>query len=320
MGEAKQKLKRAASIKNNESCKGPARGSGMFDRRFYREVRNWVASLSKLRRYVLFISSILVPSSLAAMGAIGGISPEIKTIVVPAQICTLFFGLLLGVGLFWFDENASLVFQKFAKETQHSADLQATIDRQGVELGQLSAHINCLSVAARAVEAALLSATTREGVEDVVKQLLENLADQRSQLFGIRDEEQWNFAIYTRDNADMLDCLHYRRNFGQAGDVPRSWPVGSGHVGLACQREGELLTDDVAAQEVFQGKGDLFRDYDKGRYRGTASICIPDVNDGRAIGVLVATSSKVGRYNQSNVQPLRDLAQSIGAIVSPKTA
>lgn len=227
---------------------------------------------------------------------------------------------MLGVGLFWFDENASLVFQKFAKETQHSTDLQSTIERQGVELAQLSAHINCLSVAARAVEAALLSDTTRQGIENVVKQLLENLADQRGQLFGIRDEEQWNFAIYVRGDGDMLGCLHHRRNFGQPTDTPRTWPLGSGHVGLACQREGELLTDDVAAQEVFQGKGDLMRDYDKGRYRGTASICIPDVNDGRAIGVLVATSSRVGRYNQANVQPLRDLAQSIGAILSPKAA
>ncbi|QQO21862.1 hypothetical protein JJB98_18940 [Bradyrhizobium diazoefficiens] len=288
----------------------------MFDRKFYREIRRWFTSLAKFRRYVLFISSIFVPALLGILGAVGGIGPEVRAIVVPAQICTLLFGLLLGVGLFWFDENAALVFQKFADETKHSAGLQSEIDKQRAEVTQLSAHINCLNIAARAVEAALLSTTTREGLETAAKQLLENLADQRSQLFGAGDEEQWNFAIYLRNENEELFCLHHRRNYGQPGDIPRTWPVGAGHVGLACQRAGELLSDDAASQDVFQGKGDLLRDYDRTRYRGIASICIPDVNDSSAIGVLVATSSKVGRYNQANVQPLRDLAQSLGVILS----
>jgi hypothetical protein len=291
----------------------------MFDRRFYREIRNWFAALSKLRRYVLFISSIGVPAILGIMAAVSGWSPDLKTYIVPMQIAVLVFGFSLGCGLFWFDEHAALVFQKFAHETQKSSELQSEIERQGVELIQLSAHISCLSVAARAVESALLAAApVRAGLEEAAKQLLETIADQRSQLFGIRDEEQWNFAIYLRSGS-LLTCLCHRRNFGQPGDVARAWPIGVGHVGLAYQRDGELVNDDVASEEVFQGKGDLNRDYDRTRYRGTASICIPDVNDGGPpIGVLVATSSRVGRYNQANVQPLRDLAQSIGAILSPR--
>jgi putative methionine-R-sulfoxide reductase with GAF domain len=291
----------------------------MFDRVFYREVRNWFVSLTRFRRYVLFISTIAVPAILGVLGAISGWNPDLRVYVVPMQITVLLFGFALGVGLFWFEEHAALVFQKFAHETQRSTDLQNEIDKQRVELIQLSAHINCLSVAARAVESALLAvAPLRAGLEETAKQLLETLTDQRAQLFGIRDEEQWNFAIYLHDG-NQLTCLSHRRNFGQAGDVARSWPVGSGHVGLAYQREGELVNDDVAAEEVFQGKGDLYREYDRARYRGTASICIPDVNDDRpAIGVLVATSSKMGRYTQANVQPLRDLAQSIGDILSPR--
>jgi hypothetical protein len=292
----------------------------MFDRRFYREIRNWFAALSKLRRYVLFISSIGVPAILGIMGAVSGWSPDLKTYIVPMQIAVLVFGFALGCGLFWFDEHAALVFQKFAHETQKSSELQSEIERQRVELVQLSAHISCLSVAARAVESALLTASpVRAGLEEAAKQLLETVADQRSQLFGIRDEEQWNFAIYLRAGS-LLTCLCHRRNFGQPGEVARDWPIGGGHVGLAYQREGELVNDDVAAEEVFQGKGELNRDYDRTRYRGTASICIPDVNDGgQPVGVLVATSSRVGRYNQANVQPLRDLAQSIGAILSPRS-
>jgi putative methionine-R-sulfoxide reductase with GAF domain len=241
----------------------------------------------------------------------------LKAQLVPVQIAVIVFGLLIGVGLFWFDEHPALIFQKFAMETQRSSELQGEIDRQRVELIQLSSHINCLGVAARAVESALLVAEpTTSGLQDIAKGLLEEVADQRAQLFGIREDELWNFAIYLRDQG-QLTCLHYQRNFGQPGDVPRSWPIGNGHVGLAFQRDGELVNDDVATEEVFQGKGELARNYDRTRYRGTASICIPDVNDGRTpIGVLVATSSRVGRYTQANVQPLRDLAQSLGAILS----
>ena len=290
----------------------------MFDRRFYREVRTWLVSLSKFRRYSLFVSSIAVPTALGVLTAIGGWSADLKAHLVPAQIAVLAFALLLGCGLFWFDEHPALIFQKFALETQKTSELQNEIERQRVEIIQLSAHISCLGVAARAVESALLFLSpTTSGLQELARELLETVADQRGPLFGVRDEEQWNFAIYLRDGL-LLKCLHYRRNFGQSGEVPRAWPVGAGHVGLAYHRAGELVNDDVATEEVFQGKGDLAREYDKTRYRGTASICIPDVNDGQPLGVLVATSSRAGRYTQANVQPLRDLAQSLGAILSPR--
>jgi hypothetical protein len=252
-------------------------GRTMSDQRFYREVRNWFVSLTKFRRYVLFISSVATPAILGILGTVSGFSPELKSYIVPMQIAVLAFGFLLGCGLFWFDEHPALVFQKFAHETQKNSELQNEIDRQRIELVQLSAHLSCLSVAARAVESALLfAAPMRSSLEELAKQLLETIADQRAQLFGIRDEEQWNFAIYLQDGG-QLTCLFHRRNFGSPGDSARAWPIGSGHVGLAYQREGELVNDDVAAEEVFQGKGELNRDYDKMRYRGTASICIPDV-------------------------------------------
>ena len=77
------------------------------------------------------------------------------------------YGFALGLGLFWFEEHAALVFQKFAHETQRSTQLQTEIDKQRVEIVQLSAHISCLSVAARAVESALLTADPiRAGLEE----------------------------------------------------------------------------------------------------------------------------------------------------------
>ncbi|WP_024519358.1 GAF domain-containing protein [Bradyrhizobium sp. Tv2a-2] len=290
----------------------------MFDRSFYREVRKWFVSLTRLRRYVLFLSSIATPAILGLLKAVSDLSPGVHAFAVPMQVAVLIGGFLLGLGLFWFDETPALIFQKFAQEVRRTEQLESSAAKQRLEFIQLSAHINCLSIAARAVESALLTPSTRDRLEEVVKQLLDNVADQRSPLFGIREEEQWNFAVYLQEGSE-LHCLYYRRNFGQPGDVPRAWAIGAGHVGLAYQRDGELLTDDVASQEVFQGVGDQQREYDRATYRGVASICVPDVNDGRPIGVLVATSSRVGRFTQGNVQPLRDLAQSIGVILSPRT-
>ena len=118
----------------------------MFDRQFYREIRNWFAALSKFRRFVLFISSIAVPATVGILAALSGWSPDLKTYIFPVQLTVLVFGFALGCGLFWFDEHASLIFQKFAHETQRTVKLQSEITQQRVEIVQLSAHISCLSV------------------------------------------------------------------------------------------------------------------------------------------------------------------------------
>jgi membrane protein insertase Oxa1/YidC/SpoIIIJ len=111
----------------------------MFDRLFYREVRNWFVSLTRLRRYVLFISSVAVPAFLGILAAVSAWKPELRPYIVPVQITVLSFGFALGLGLFWFEEHAALVFQKFAHETQRSTQLQTEIDKQRVEIVQLSA-------------------------------------------------------------------------------------------------------------------------------------------------------------------------------------
>jgi hypothetical protein len=171
------KLVHYAGPQESGSVGGEA-GGCVFDRQFYREIRTWFVALSKFRRYGLFISSIAVPTMLGILTATGGWSADLKAQLVPVQIAVIVLGLLIGVGLFWFDEHPALIFQKFALETQRSSELQGEIDRQRVELIQLSSHINCLGVAARAVESALLVAEpTTNGLQDIAKGLLEEVAD-----------------------------------------------------------------------------------------------------------------------------------------------
>lgn len=289
----------------------------MFDRKFYREIRNWIAALARFRRFALLLSTIVFPAGIGVAGAIGAYNSDAKSTTAIIQGTLLVVGMLMGAGLFWYDESPVSVFQKFAHEVQRCTDLERQISNFNQEVVKLSAHINCLGIAARAVEGAFLSTSDPEGLRETVKSLLTSVSNQRAQLFGITDDEQWNFGVY-RNLSTELVCVFQTRNFGQPGDTPRVWPVGTGHIGLTFQQNSELLTSDVAAHSVFQAKGDLRHEHDSERYRGVFSICIPDVNNDHAVGVLIATSSKVGRFDQSNVQPLRDLAQSIGAILSPR--
>jgi hypothetical protein len=288
----------------------------VWDRKFYRDVRKWVVTLGSFRRTILFISTILLPALIGVLSAVGSAAPDWKPVAVPIQIAVILFALAIGVVLFIFDQSPVDLFQKLALEIQRSTDLEENDARLRAEVVQLSSHVNSLSVAARAVESVFLEpAPDRDGIISVVGQLVGTMADNRVSLFGVRDHENWNFAVYVREGS-VLRSLHCRRNFEVAAGGHRVWPVGQGHVGLAFQRNGELVTDDVAAHEVFHAAGDLHREYDNTSYRGVASIPIPDVTNSSAVGVLVATSSVVGRFNQTNVQPLRDLAQSIGAILS----
>lgn len=289
----------------------------MFDRRFYREIRSWVASLAKFRRFILFISTIIIPGAIGTFGVLAANLPDIKSPFVAIQVAFMVFGILLGGGLFWFGENPANIFQKFAHEVQHCVELEQQISDYEKEVVRLSAHINCLGVSARAIEGSLLSISALDGLREVVRNLLENLADNRLDLFGIEDSEYWNFGVYQQVDSELV-CMCQRRNFNQTGESPRIWPIGTGQVGLTYHRNSELLTSDVAAHPVFHATGDLKHDRDDERYRGIFSICIPDVNNNHPIGVLIATSSKVGRFNQSNVQPLRDMAQAIGVILSPR--
>jgi hypothetical protein len=289
----------------------------VLDHKFAQDVRRWVVSLGKFRRYILLLSTIFLPFILATAGLLSGAIPDWKPYIVPVQISAVIAAFAIGAGLFVFDQSPVHIFQSLTHSLARSAELERRLTESQAEIVQLSAHVNIASVASRAVEAVLLSDGDREGLEAVVVSVLEQCVDNRSRLFHITDDESWNFAVYIENGNGVLECLHCRRNFGQPGDVHRAWPIGFGHVGLAFQQRGELCTEDVAGQQVFHGKGENARGYDAERYRGVVSIPIPHIRDEQQpVGVLVATSSRVGRYTVSNVQPLRDMAQSFGAILS----
>ena len=66
------------------------------------------------------------------------------------KVITLEFVAPTLLAMFWFDEHAALVFQKFAHETQKNSDLQNEIERQRVELGQRFHDLNHIRLPRRA--------------------------------------------------------------------------------------------------------------------------------------------------------------------------
>ncbi|PXW67454.1 hypothetical protein C7964_10629 [Loktanella sp. PT4BL] len=141
------------------------------------------------------------------------------------------------------------------------------------------------------------------------KAVLGLLDERKTALFGIQDEK-WNFGVYRYDaEVEKLVCLACKR----ADEVPpnhvhRSWRVGEGHVGLAYSRSNEIIFSDANTPElrtVVGAKGQNYREYDEHAYRSLASM--PISTDGaNPLGILVATSDKIGRYQDESERGERD--------------
>lgn len=139
------------------------------------------------------------------------------------------------------------------------------------------------------------------------------LVDQRKQLFEFTPAEKWGFCLYTySEERKLLECLVWKRQWETPADhIPRSWRPGAGHVGVAFARNGELVYPDAAAADVAQlvSAREAENKYDK-YYRSVASIPVRNANQ-QAIGVVVVTSDRVGRFSAdelAELEPLRDWA------------
>lgn len=142
-----------------------------------------------------------------------------------------------------------------------------------------------------------------------MEQVLSIFAERRTALFGISDE-YWNFSVYRYvSEEDGLVCIACRRDKKEDEDEEhRRWEPGEGHVGLSFSRATEIIFSDATKPElrpVLEAKGTNSRGYDSSRYVSLASM--PISTDGsRPLGVLIATSDKLGRFKNDNERGERD--------------
>lgn len=163
----------------------------------------------------------------------------------------------------------------------------------------------------------------RRDIDVHLTRLLDLVIAEKHVLFDIGDE-QWNFAIYVYEpERDILVCKVCRRPLrDEENGLHREWRPGEGHTGMAWQRREELVASDANDPQVeplFRAKGEKFREEDPIRYRSLASIPIA-VADANPLGVLVATSDKIGRFmpdapRNDPVEPLRLLASALATMM-----
>lgn len=157
------------------------------------------------------------------------------------------------------------------------------------------------------------AAAKSAAVKEIASYQFEALVDLRQELFGITSKEKWNFCLYKFDPKDaVLKCVLKRRAWkNPRGHTSRRWKPGFGHVGLAFQREEEVVYENCLEPSIRKqlGQSGEQSDADNGLYVSVAAI--PIVQGPECIGVIVGTSNRKGRFGydkQIELQALRDFS------------
>lgn len=130
-------------------------------------------------------------------------------------------------------------------------------------------------------------------------------------LFGISGREKWNFCVYApTEDGSLLECVARIRSWDKSTNS-RVWPLGKGHVGFAYQHAQEFVyadAKDPALSDVVEAAGQI-KSSDSERY---VSVCVvPVILREETLGVVVATSSKAGRFEKGSekLEAIRDWAR-----------
>jgi hypothetical protein len=250
----------------------------------------------------------------------------------------------MGAALFiWIDDNFPEVLLgarravDAAEEERNVARQQARqLEQQLLEAGEEG------NIVAQAFENLatlyVLGATLREIAEPVLMQgpgdeaaqksrigaMLDLLIEKRMAHFAMEDD-RWTFAVYLPDADGNLACFESRRpNRLDEKRQHRTWAPGDGHVGKAFQWAQEVVIPDAKDAVVSSLlRGGQSREEDNDRYRSVAAV--PIQADGRALGVVVATSDVEERFFVRDedwldeidpVEPLRLLAGTLAIMIA----
>jgi cell division protein FtsL len=278
---------------------------------------------------------IFIPAATAIVGVLkGGTPPTTPTGIATGsaviQMTLLILVALSGMVVVLTDKSATSVVHDAQKALDGREEAEKALTESSLVIEELEAalaravRIEDIVDAMRAVvdvaicKAEIPSAKLTEWLTD----LLDFLVTDKLTLFGIGDE-QWNFSIYIFDpETSELRCVVTRRPTKKEEDVPhRSWREGEGHVGKAFQARRPLVCADSTDANVrgfFDAPAGKLMDYDLDRYRSLAAIPIQS-DDELPLGVLVATSEIVGRFdpeNEETFRPLLSLSRTLATLLS----
>lgn len=158
-------------------------------------------------------------------------------------------------------------------------------------------------------------------LRDVIVNICDLVADDRSELFGIESNEIWSLSCYIYSSKEeVLRCVWRAKSKRHPSrGAARDWKPGCGHVGLAFANAQTKICPDATAPGVWETvSGPDPLPYDRKAYVSFASQPIMADEVTLPYGVLVATSNKVGRFDTETGLALRQAAGAIATLVRLK--
>lgn len=159
-------------------------------------------------------------------------------------------------------------------------------------------------------------------LKEALSEMLAPLYLTGGETLGFEASERWAVAVYFYSGErDQLQLVWREKSRNHpAGDNPRSWGRGQGHVGKAFVDGKPIITADASHPDVEQlcvAPAGHERNYDQKAYRSFASIPISvSEAEHQPYGVLVGTSDKPGRFDQDSALLLKHFADSIGMLMA----
>lgn len=164
---------------------------------------------------------------------------------------------------------------------------------------------------------------------NTAKALLEFIVEAKGDLLDIA-EERWTFGIYVwnaeTQKLEMLACRRWSKI--EEDRDHRTWARSEGHVGLAFNQKREQVcgdTRDPSVNGLITARGEKWREYDDELYVSFASVPIQLGADAEPLGVIVATSNKLGRFlpeaqarqegRRDTVEALRTMADILATLL-----
>ena len=158
---------------------------------------------------------------------------------------------------------------------------------------------------------------TRDTLAEAIDEITVLVLNQTKRLFGIEQDEMWNLCIYAFDKNknELFPIWRKKHDSHPSIGMGRRWGVGQGHVGNAFANRQAIITGDAQHEDVaplINSTSNLAHSNDGETYRSFASIPLgPITKGGSPLGVLVATSNKMGRFDGNNALILKHAAGTI---------
>lgn len=228
--------------------------------------------------------------------------PDDQDWIVALAIVGAFVALLGGVVLAFVDKDTSTILADALKAEERADAAKAALDA-----GEARAFFTAtLYSIARTGTELIERAPHDDGIpRDVADGIAYELSDlvvaKKYGLLRIGDEE-WSLSIFLYDAAanELFPVVSRRRSVEAERAEHRRWPPDAGHVGRAFTSQNVLVCADAldpSEAQYFSAPARLKKESDDELYRSFASIPIL-LGSGDALGVVVATSDQVGRFQR----------------------